>query len=52
MDRDADGGAELLTIMVVADQAEPLPAKVTALHDTAGPERWGSTPSAQNSLQV
>jgi len=50
--RDALAGAELKSVEVVADKAEPAFAAVTPLHAALLCAGWSSTPSAQNSLQA
>jgi hypothetical protein len=50
--RNAEAGAELESIVMVADEAEPSLTDVAPFHDALRSEAWLSTPSAQNSLQV
>jgi hypothetical protein len=50
--RNAEAGAELESIVMVADEAEPSLTDMAPFHDALRSEARLSTPSAQNSLQV
>ena len=45
--RNAEAAAELESIVMVADEAEPSLTDVAPLHDALRSEAWLSTPSAQ-----